>query len=834
MGAGSGTVSKATRIGVVTLFASDDAYERGVIAGVIDVVRERRISMVCFAIQGVRDEFDRFVHHESVDGLIVLAGSIAQRVGHQTVEAFFEKLRPFPMVSMAMGGVPAVPTIRVDNKKGVIDSIAHLVKVHGRRKIGFIQGPADSADGAERLLGYKAALAEHGIPLEPAWITPHLPVVGGAEAVRILFDERKQPIDALVAFNDSLALGALSALLERGLGVPQNVAVIGFDDISEASHVIPPLTTVTQKLANHGRRAAELLLDVISGNPAPEQVLLETELVVRGSCGCLPRHVLEARAGHPQPAAQRAAWPGVRSEVARELDRLLGDDITGATDKVLDAFAADLADGSSRSFLAALDLCLSRAARAGADISRWGNALSAMRRISLPYVIGDEQKWSIAEDLWQEGMVLVGETGERSQAYQRFLALGRAHTLGAISQSLITVRDIEELADVLAHELPRLGVKSCYVSLYDDRESWQTSTLVLGVEEGGVATAHVGARFSTEKLVPDGVLVWSRILLAMPLSFQNQQLGLIVLEVPPAWHGAYDELRKQFGAAVKRLEGERELERLHALQRERTEELERAYQALRENQEKLLISEKMASLGRLTAGMAHEMNTPLAAVRAALDELSELTEEYEKSIGDQEVTLDDHREIVREMEASIKLADSAAESVAGFVSGIKAKTRDMSSTEFRDFDAVPVIQESLLLLQHMARKAHCDVSFEHDSDKMQLFGAPGRLSQVITNLVTNAIDATADKGSGPIVVRLGRWEQGLELSVIDKGTGILPENLKRIFDPMFTTKPFGMGTGLGLTIVHDIVTGDFNGTIEVDTEPGEGTTFRVRLGKRAT
>jgi signal transduction histidine kinase len=143
-----------------------------------------------------------------------------------------------------------------------------------------------------------------------------------------------------------------------------------------------------------------------------------------------------------------------------------------------------------------------------------------------------------------------------------------------------------------------------------------------------------------------------------------------------------------------------------------------------------------------------------------------------------------------------------------------------------------VIQESLLLLQHVARKAHCDVAFEHENDTMVLFGAPGRLSQVITNLVTNAIDATADMPGGRVSVRLARWDRGLDLSVTDNGSGIAAENLKRIFDPMFTTKPFGVGTGLGLTIVHDIVTGDFDGTIDVDTQPGERTTFQIRFKER--
>jgi DNA-binding LacI/PurR family transcriptional regulator/nitrogen-specific signal transduction histidine kinase len=833
MGAPKGERARAGRIGVVSLFASDDAYERGVIAGIADVVGLRGVSLVCFAIEGVRDEFDEFVGRENVDGLVVLSGSIAQVVGRKAVESFCERRRPLPMVSMAMG-LAGVPTIRVDNAKGVRDSVGHLVTVHGRRRIGFIHGPEQSADGEERFLAYREALAEHGIEFDPAWAAPHLNVDQGGEAIRILIDERKQAVDALVAVDDSLALGALNALLERGLSVPQDVALVGFDDIAEASAVIPPLTTVTQKLWEQGRKAAELLLDVIEGKDAPEQLLLDTELVVRGSCGCLPRAVLEARAGRGRTAVPPERFDAVRTEIEQKMASILGDDLGRPGTRLLDAFSADLADGTSRSFLSALDLLLNRVARVGGDLSRWEQAISAMRRISLPTLAANEPLRSVAEDLWQEARVLIGDTAQRAQAFQRVVALQRASSLGAISQSLITTRDIEELIDVLSDGLPRLEVKSCYVSLYESRESRQWSTLVLGVQENGQVAAQVGTRFATHQLVPEGIFTSDRShrIVVMPLSFKNEQLGVIILEVYPGSAGAYDELRKQFGAAVKRLEGERELARLHALQRERTEELERAYQAVRENQQKLLISEKMASLGRLTAGMAHEMNTPLAAVRAALGELAKLASEYHHSIDDPEVTEDDHREIVKEMEASIRLADGAAERVAGFVRGIKSETRNLASVESRLFNAVPVVQDTLLLLNHAARKGNCAVTFQHERDIMELFGAPGRLSQVVTNLVTNAIDATAEKGGGPIILRLAPWIDGLELRVTDTGMGIPPENVKKIFDPMFTSKPFGVGTGLGLTIVHDIVTGDFNGTIEVESEPGVGTTFVLCFANR--
>jgi signal transduction histidine kinase len=291
------------------------------------------------------------------------------------------------------------------------------------------------------------------------------------------------------------------------------------------------------------------------------------------------------------------------------------------------------------------------------------------------------------------------------------------------------------------------------------------------------------------------------------------------------------------------LEANRELSALSASleQRvgERTQELkvshadlQQAYEALQANQARLLVAEKMASLGRLTAGIAHEMNTPLAAVRGALAGLTELAKEYESSIAEPGVTPDDHREITREMQQVIQLAEKATARATDFVQSIKSQTRSLGAPAAEYFDAVPVIQDALVLLGYTLRHAKCVESFEAGAKRVELYGSPGRLTHIVTNLVTNAIEASAAKGGGPITVRLTPGPKGVELKISDEGQGIAPEVLPKIFDPMFTTKPFGEGTGLGLTIVHDIVTSEFGGTIDVESQVGVGTTFIILFPNR--
>src|SRR6185436_10497508 len=154
----------------------------------------------------------------------------------------------------------------------------------------------------------------------------------------------------------------------------------------------------------------------------------------------------------------------------------------------------------------------------------------------------------------------------------------------------------------------------------------------------------------------------------------------------------------------------------------------------------------------------------------------------------------------------------------GFVRSIKSQIRDLAPQDRLQFEVAPVIRDSLLLLNYQLRHGKCAADLEVTSEPIVLHGSPGRFAQVVTNLVVNAIDASAEKGGGRITLQLGATDQALTLQVSDQGSGISPAALPKIFDPMFTTKPYGQGTGLGLTIVHEIVTGDFGGTIEVTSQ----------------
>ncbi len=181
---------------------------------------------------------------------------------------------------------PRIPAVHVADREGTRMAVAHLVE-HGREHIAFISGPVHAKPIAESLLAYRSAIESAGIGFDERYVAPgDWLSSGGYFGMEELF-RRNLPINAVCAANDSTALGAMRAIRDRGLGVPEDIAVMGFDDIPVlAPYAEPALSTVGNPLFLVGRTAAAMLHHLISGRECPKTVVLPVDLVVRESCGC--------------------------------------------------------------------------------------------------------------------------------------------------------------------------------------------------------------------------------------------------------------------------------------------------------------------------------------------------------------------------------------------------------------------------------------------------------------------------------------------------------------------------------------------------------------------
>ncbi len=201
-------------------------------------------------------------------------------------EAYIESLRDrdFPYVLIDQVGIDEDDvSVTATNFQGGYDATAHLIEL-GHRRIGKITGWMDMVSARDRLEGYKAALADHGIPQDPDLIViGDFEQISGYQGAQALFDLAEPPT-AVFASNDVMAQGVLELLRERGLQAPQDVSLVGFDDIPMSAISNPPLTTVRQPMVEMGWRAAQMLLDWISDpEQKPNSVILPTTLIQRES-----------------------------------------------------------------------------------------------------------------------------------------------------------------------------------------------------------------------------------------------------------------------------------------------------------------------------------------------------------------------------------------------------------------------------------------------------------------------------------------------------------------------------------------------------------------------
>jgi two-component system, NtrC family, sensor kinase len=269
-------------------------------------------------------------------------------------------------------------------------------------------------------------------------------------------------------------------------------------------------------------------------------------------------------------------------------------------------------------------------------------------------------------------------------------------------------------------------------------------------------------------------------------------------------------------------------------------ELEKAHATLKEMSDQLRQSEKMASIGQLAAGVAHEINNPIGFVNSNLNTLQRylaslftILAAYEQAEG--EVTAET-RAILAELKQKVELTylrEDSESLLTESMDGLQRVKRIVQ--DLKDFSHVDETEKQWASLEKGMDSTLNVVwnELKYKADVVKEYGGipdieciPSQINQVFMNLLINA--AQAIQGHGQIAIRSGRDEQNVWVEVADTGEGIKSEHLTRIFEPFFTTKPVGKGTGLGLSLAYGIVS-KHNGRIDVKSEVGKGTTFRVWL-----
>jgi len=503
----------------------------GYIGGMIDLNRHGQASVL----------YDLAVENK-LDGLVIWSMGIGWNIMRSEMKSFFDRYRSLPLVSVEME-LPGVPCVMMDDYQGMRAVIRHLVEAHGRRRIAFLRGVKTHEGAQERFRAYTDALAEYGIPFDQQLIPPPLSSWDGEEMIRILLDECHASFDAVAASSDEMALDAMAALKARGIRIPEDVVLTGFDNEDRGMSVSPPLTTAAPPFLQMGRKAIELIEARIRGRGIPGRVDLPVDLVVRQSCGCVSSvfHEAEAevdalaqiaRRGSSMETEPMAMEPGLA-----DIRAVLG---TLASNEDLSEFWAALVceihGESSGKFLSILNAHLLRTFAADGHVATWSSALATLQRRASFWLSGLPQVDRLrAGIIWRQAQALIAEVARQQRAQQDSLRDSLQASLRSINEALITTFDIDSLMEIVVRELPQLGIFGCYLSLYVSPElPTGDARMILAYDaQGPLYLPTGGVLFPSSHLAPPDI--WERaqpaLRLVLALYFQTENIGFIMFDL---------------------------------------------------------------------------------------------------------------------------------------------------------------------------------------------------------------------------------------------------------------------------------------------------------------
>lgn len=722
-----------------------------------------------------------------------------------------------PVVFVA-SGQPG-PTVVADNAGGILEAMRHLI-AHGHRHIAFIAGSADDMEGdtGARLRAYRDALRLYNLPTDERLIVFGRHVYDGGYAAVRQFLSSGAPFTAVLASNDESAMGAMQALHDAGLRVPQDVAVIGFDDRSEDVVQQPTLSSVHISLFELGFRAVEVLLQQIEGHPAPsEPILIPVRLIPRESCGCGRRTIAAETAdlaGDPAKSAEDA-----RSRVAEamaiavlaEAQELSPEITKDWCRRMVNALVAGALQGDRQEFWQTLEAMLDvgsgqKPSARSDDPHFWQAALSVLRE-RLPDLLAPPARATAAEWL-DAARVAISEAMWRRHRLHIMNERVTRDRISLLTTELLAALDEAQAYAILARRLPEIGVRVAGLALLEaeanDPAAW--SILRRLVPPAGETLPPVSAlRFRSRQFPPPGFLPAEMSspenakpfsLALIPLQGAHRQTGYMIFD--SAQLDLYGAIVQQLAAALNTAQLYREA-----------------------NESRRLAEEANRLKSRFLSMISHELRTPLSMIVG----LSNIM------LRDQDQT---NAPLPAHFRADVERILAHAQHLGRLINDVL----DLASSEagqLRLSQEAVDLSDALRMVAETGRRLATEKGLTWRESLPEtgpwVWGDRTRLRQIALNLVHNAVKFTSH---GEVRLELRTDADTVTVEVHDTGLGIPPAEQELIFNEFGRSERsirhgYG-GLGLGLAVCRRLVA-LHGGTIGVRStgKEGEGSTFYFTL-----
>lgn len=356
-----------------------------------------------------------------------------------------------------------------------------------------------------------------------------------------------------------------------------------------------------------------------------------------------------------------------------------------------------------------------------------------------------------------------------------------------------------------------------------------------GAEGAYLGTNAASARVTRRLFMSMGVFLVLQILLILVLflSLVDQRAAQRALqEAHDTLEEKVQERTEELHTSNEELQAStEELEATNITMLETNERLQTTITYLNQMREKVIEQEKLASLGGLVAGIAHEINTPVGSALTAITFLRPLLRDLNRKLEENTLRRADFGAFLQDAEESVRLAEHNLTRASDLVASFKKISVDQSADPFLEFDIATLIHDVLLSLRHEYKSKPIQVRADcPEPGTVFVKNYPGALVQVLTNLIMNSIrHGLKDTQDGCITLKVQKEEDQTLLFFSDNGCGMTEEVRAHAFDPFFTTARGSGGTGLGMSMVYNLVTQKMGGTLEMQTQPGEGVHFLIRI-----
>jgi PAS domain S-box-containing protein len=557
---------KRPTIGFLTHSISD-GYGRSLLEALLNAAKAYDTNLICYVGNDykIKRNYEAqgnivydFIDEANIDGIIFSGGAISNYISKRGYNEFCHSYGSMAKASIA-AATRGVPAVLIDNHGGVMQAMDHLIGFHGYKRILAIKGPKENSEANIRYQAYLDALAKYNIEFDPALVSDY----GDFQrtyATRFLneyLEKNGHNFDAIITFSDPDAEGCMSVLIERGINIPGDVALVGFNDMDKVVTYLPsPLTTVHQPVYEQAYKTFEFIIDQLNGKKIPEVIQLQTELVIRQSCGCHSETVLGSEVDSFVIVHKNKKFTIPKKKIIKSiLEASMAKDMESKYfERIFDSFNNDLMENNYE-FITSIEAAI-QVLPVSSPFSFWHNFVSNFRRYYLQY-ISDHELERRAENLWQQARIVISDILNRYQLYDMEKSLtSETRSIRQLGEQMVTSIEIPDMMSTLVSTLPGLGIDSCYISLYDDNKlppEW--SRLIFGFKENLEIPLpdENGVRFRTKKMLPEGFLPRHRrySMALLPLYIKEEQIGLVFFEASLRSALIYESLQSQLSSALR-------------------------------------------------------------------------------------------------------------------------------------------------------------------------------------------------------------------------------------------------------------------------------------------